>query len=88
MEAEDERIIEYRKQQKEELEYLMSTPIGRRFMFKLMYSRCGLDRDTFSPDRYWSSYAQGRASIAMELKRDLIDNNVQSFLKMEEENNG
>ena len=88
MEAEDERIIEYRKQQKEELDYLMATPIGRRFAFKLMYGRCGLDKDTFSPDRYWSTYAQGKQSIAIELKRDLIDNNVQMFLRMEEENNG
>lgn len=84
----DERLIEYRKQQKEELDFLMDHPIGRRFVFKLLYGRCGLDGDTFSPDRYWSAYAQGRASIAVNLKRDLLENNVQKFLLMEEENHG
>lgn len=84
----EEKQLQYKMQHDEEMDFVMGSPVGRRFMFRLIYGQCGVDRETFSVEPALSNYAQGRQSIGAELKRDVVGFNAGLFLKMEEENYG
>lgn len=69
-----------------ELEAVLSTELGRRFMYRLIMDVCAMDSSTFSNDDRLTAYAQGKRDIGVQLKNSVIAYSKDVYLTMEREN--
>ena len=77
-----------RKLLAEEMQFILSSTVGRRFLARVAVQMAGSDASTFSVDAAYSAYAQGRRDIGSELRQMAIDHDLGLYLKMEEEHYG
>lgn len=62
-----ERLAVY--QRDEDLKTLMSTPAGRRFLYRLAYGICGVENGIWSASAE-IHYMEGRRSVGIEVKNE------------------
>ncbi len=72
------------RQRKRDLKEIMDSPAGRRFMYDLLFGRCGLMNIYLAQDSGIYRH-EGRRSVAVELGQELQTENATNYTKMIEE---
>lgn len=75
-----------KKQRDDEIAYVMSNALGRRFLWRILHQVCAIEASNFSNDAMMLAYASGRRDIGLDIKAALIDYDNEAFLTMEKEN--
>lgn len=70
----------------EELTYLLSKEVGRRFLWRIIDRVCGIHASTFSSDKVIHAYAQGRRDVGVELRNAVLSFSKEKYIQMEVEN--
>ena len=70
-----------RKQELRDLDALMSTPAGSRFIWRLLQIT-GVDRISFSSDPLVMAFNEGHRNIGLRLRADLIEACPDKYLTM------
>jgi hypothetical protein len=73
------------KQAKLDLQWVMSTKTGRRWMHKLL-ERCGVEAEIFSTNGSTMAHSAGRRSVGLELLGDLRSCVRDRYIEMLREN--
>lgn len=71
LEKDQERVIRKRKLEKEDLAKVLETPEGLRFLWRVL-EIAGIYRTTFTGNSY-SFFNEGRRSVGLEIKADLLE---------------
>ncbi len=71
LEKDQERVIRKRKLEKEDLTKVLGTPEGLRFLWRVL-EISGIYRTTFTGNSH-SFFNEGRRSVGLEIKADLLE---------------
>lgn len=61
---------------------LLKQPAGRRFIYSVIYERCGVDAKSFTGDPLTMSMREGRRDVGIALKGEITEEYPDLFLEM------
>lgn len=75
-----------RERELEDIEVVMSTIQGRRFMWRLINGLCHYDRNDAQPSGSLTYFSLGEREVGRIVKSDVYEASVEKFQLMEREN--
>jgi hypothetical protein len=70
-----------------DIDYMLSKPRGRRWLYRMAYEQCHCDRQSHVPgDPESSAYNEGARAIGLSILEDVRRRSPNAYMKMLEEN--
>lgn len=76
---------ELRRRERNDIEFLLSSPQGRRFLWKLL-SECGIYELSYVTDSDMTAFNEGRRCVGNNILADILDVDPDGFTTLIKEN--
>ena len=76
---------ELKRRERNDIEFLLSSPQGRRFLWKLL-SGCGIYELSYITDSDMTAFNEGRRSVGNNILADILDVNPDGYSALIKEN--
>ena len=84
LETQEERAKRKRERELSDIRFLLKSPEGRRFIWKL-FDEAGNTRMSYTGESQGTAFNEGRRSIGLKILNDLLEAKPEAFMQMQQE---